>query len=298
MTIFGALGLDAVRLSAELAAQGVTLQGADVVAQSASTNSDLVQHVTRLHAHDFFFVDDADSADLNRWRAPSLLATTRQTQGRGRLGRSWIAAPDTSLTFSLHLEVDVPPGAVTWLPLVVGAAIASELRVVTGVDALVKWPNDIVVASDGPAVDGWAELRKIGGVLIERVGARSFVVGVGINVSQSQEQVPVAWATSLALLGLSVESADVLLASVVRRILDEVAAWEDASGDVVASGQRTLIEGLSVTLGSVVRVENSDGSAVEGTVSSLLADGSLEIAQNNGENAGVFVGDVGHLRLR
>lgn len=110
--------------------------------------------------------------------APALLVAERQTQGRGRQGRPWQSAEGASLTFSLAL----PYAPVQWhgLSLAVGVALAEALDTPGGRIGL-KWPNDLWLRDAAAPAGG----RKLGGVLIETVGAgeqRVAVVGCGINV--------------------------------------------------------------------------------------------------------------------
>ncbi len=111
--------------------------------------------------------------------APLLRATLHQTAGRGRLGRSWQSAPGSALLFSVALPLaagTVAPAAAT---LACGVALCETLRA-ADVGANLKWPNDI-------EVDG----RKLAGVLTElaldRTGARTLVVGVGVNLWASAD---------------------------------------------------------------------------------------------------------------
>ena len=111
---------------------------------------------------------------------PCLLVAEHQTQGRGRMGRTWLSSPGSSLTFSLGLCLDMPDWS--GLSLAVGCAIAEALEPSASLGAAasprlrLKWPNDL-----------WLDGRKLGGILIETVAAgeqRMVVVGVGLNISE------------------------------------------------------------------------------------------------------------------
>ena len=128
-------------------------------------------------------------------RAWSMLAE-HQTAGRGRLDRSWVTPPRSALTFSVLLRPTVPAAAWPWLPLLTGHAVSTALRT-AGFDASVKWPNDVLLPVDG-------EDRKVAGILVERVETPTgpaAVVGIGINVGMTADELPVPEATSLALAG-------------------------------------------------------------------------------------------------
>jgi len=123
---------------------------------------------------------------------PTLLAAARQTAGRGRQGRSWLASPGDSLTFSLGLPLNLEqvPGGGSALSLAVGLALADALEQglaewpAMGAKAAIglKWPNDL-----------WLQGRKLGGILIEaspapglQPGQRWVVIGVGLNIRPGQ----------------------------------------------------------------------------------------------------------------
>src|SRR5215469_16465836 len=101
----------------------------DVVPSTGSTNADLL----------------ARAADPGSPEGQVLVAE-EQTAGRGRLGRSWSSVPGQSLTFSVLLRpAAVPAARRGWLALLTGVAVASAVRSVAGVDAVLKWPNDVLV---------------------------------------------------------------------------------------------------------------------------------------------------------
>jgi BirA family biotin operon repressor/biotin-[acetyl-CoA-carboxylase] ligase len=125
------------------------------------------------------------------WR---VVVADHQSQGRGRLARSWEAPPGTSVAVSA--TVPLPPEGAAWLPLLAGLSVAEAVTAATGLDAHLKWPNDVLLPGDGD--------RKVCGVLCEvvtGVGPAVVVVGAGVNVDQSRDQLPVDTATSLVLAG-------------------------------------------------------------------------------------------------
>ena len=145
----------------------------------------------------------------------TVVATDHQTDGRGRLGRTWEDVPGRSLLFSLLLRPSVP--MVLWpeLSLVAGESIARALRDI-GVEASLRHPNDVVVAG-----------RKLVGVLPEASPGR-VVLGVGVNVNQTRDELPVDTVkppTSVRLeLGRELERAP-LLALVLAELENGYGAW-------------------------------------------------------------------------
>ena len=127
-------------------------------------------------------LDTARCTPAGQACTPRLLVALEQTQGRGRVGRTWHAAPGDSLTFSVALAL--APASWSGLSLAVGLALAEALdpcaQPEPGGHIGLKWPNDLWLW-DGPG-----QGRKLGGILIETVMAgsqRVCVVGVGLNVA-------------------------------------------------------------------------------------------------------------------
>lgn len=142
---------------ASLSRSGVALE---VVAETGSTNADLL----------------ARAAGLD---APLLLLAERQSAGRGRAGRSWLAAEGGALTFSLAWRFEASVQALAGLPLAVGVILAETLAGL-GVPVQLKWPNDVL--KDG---------AKLAGVLIETQAAPGgqcwAIIGVGLNLVMPDE---------------------------------------------------------------------------------------------------------------
>src|SRR3954469_2583533 len=106
------------------------------------------------------------------------VATDLQTQGRGRLGRTWETPPGRALLFSVLLHPQPPMALWPELSLVAGDAVAAALSAETGVGAELSHPNDVLI-------DG----RKVAGILPEASVGR-VVLGIGLNVNQTDEELP------------------------------------------------------------------------------------------------------------
>jgi BirA family biotin operon repressor/biotin-[acetyl-CoA-carboxylase] ligase len=132
------------------------------------------------------------------------VVTDHQTEGRGRLGRTWEDVPGRALLMSVLLRPDAPMPLWPELSLVAGDAVAAALRIETGIDASLRHPNDVVVAG-----------RKLVGVLPEASSGR-VVLGIGVNVNQTVDELPSDTAkppTSLRVeLGREVARAPLLVA--------------------------------------------------------------------------------------
>lgn len=107
----------------------------------------------------------------------TLIVADMQTAGRGRRGRMWSSPPGTNVYFTLVLKPDYQVELASMVTLVMGLAVAQGIRETCGIEAYIKWPNDIVVKG-----------KKVCGMLAEMSTERDFihyvVMGVGINVGQ------------------------------------------------------------------------------------------------------------------
>jgi BirA family transcriptional regulator, biotin operon repressor / biotin---[acetyl-CoA-carboxylase] ligase len=149
----------------------------------------------------------------------AIAVTDEQTEGRGRLGRSWHAPAGTSLLFSIVLVPPVPAERLAELSLVAGEAVAEAIAAETGLSPTIKHPNDVLL-------DG----RKVAGVLAEAAEGR-VVLGIGINVFQTQEGLPPEVATtSLRLAGAGAVDRSALLATVLERLEARYDAWVSGEG--------------------------------------------------------------------
>jgi len=108
----------------------------------------------------------------------AVAVTDEQTEGRGRLGRRWEAAPGTSILCSVQLRPTADPTRFPELTVVGGEACSTAIARVTGLHPALKEPNDVLVSG-----------RKVAGVLGEAGGGR-VVLGIGINVNLTKEQLP------------------------------------------------------------------------------------------------------------
>jgi len=255
-----------------LVGEQAALKAVAVTAASPSTNTDLLA---------------ALAAEPAAWPHMSALVADHQTAGRGRAGREWHTPRGAALTVSFVVRPRLDPERWGLVPLAVGLACVRALRA-DGVHAMLKWPNDVVVSVEGQSVHGWGSLRKVAGILCERQDD-AVVSGIGINVSQTGEELPVPHATSLAMLGGQLDRR-ALLDALAHRLAEAIGAAERDPDAFVAD-----VEAVTSTLGQQVVVERPGQSPLSGKAVGLGADGSLTVRTAEGEDIPVHAGDV---RLR
>jgi BirA family biotin operon repressor/biotin-[acetyl-CoA-carboxylase] ligase len=205
-----------------------------------------------------------------------IVVADHQQAGRGRLDRGWVTPPGAALTFSAVFDPVVEPEWWPVVPLVAGCAVARVL----GAGATLKWPNDVLIGE-----------RKVCGILVERVNTRPpmVVIGIGINVDQTAEELPVPSATSLALEGRAVDRTQ-LFGAVVSSLRSSLG--------VFASSPNTFVNqyrGLSATLDRDVRVDLPGDRTVEGRVLDVDDHGRLQLQTSEGLLS-LSAGDVVHVR--
>lgn len=261
-----------------------------------------------------------DSTNLEAARDPRpgrVIVADHQSAGLGRRGRSWTAPPDTSIALTVVLPAPAP-GVIGWVPLVAGLAVAQALAESRyAVPAVLKWPNDVLVQED-------QEWRKVCGVLAQSVpgapksvsggadgrsaaaaaaaGAGSagaatgvVVVGAGLNVDQTRDQLPGPTATSwrLARAGgapLPDGAREQFVTAYLDRLADLVATLVSDPRTV-----RTAYREACRTLGQEVAVHLPGGGVRTGTAVAVDDSGAL-VVEGAGARTVHVAGDVVHVR--
>lgn len=236
-----------------------------VVAETGSTNADLIAAA-------------ADGAP-----ARTVLVAELQTQGRGRLDRSWLSPAGAGLTVSVLLRPTPPTQTWGWLPLLAGVAVAAPLARLSGLAVGLKWPNDVLV-----------EERKLGGLLAETSGD-AVVVGVGLNVSLREDERPVPTATSLRMAGSDVVDREPVLRAVLRDLAVRYRSWVAAQGDPAACGLLREYRETCVTLGQTVTAHLPGGRTLTGEAFDVDEAGCLLVRDDTGVHP-LGAGDVVHVR--
>jgi BirA family transcriptional regulator, biotin operon repressor / biotin---[acetyl-CoA-carboxylase] ligase len=246
-----------------------------VVAETGSTNADL-----------------AEAARTGAGEGLVLIAE-RQRAGRGRLDRSWQAPERSAITMSVLLRPPVPTARLGWLPLLAGVALVDAIDRVGGVEAHLKWPNDLLL---GLGAGGFG---KAAGILAEAVDG-AVVLGLGLNVSQRADELPPPSdpraypPTSLALAGGPTDRVPLVRAT-LRSVEHWYARWRDAGGDPDASGLRAAYRSHCVTIGLDVAVSLPGGGELVGNATDVDADGRLVVMAGDGVHT-LAAGDVRHIR--
>ncbi len=214
--------------------------------------------------------------------AGTLAVADRQMAGKGRRGRSWDSPPGRDIYMSLLLRPDIRPSDAPMLTLVMAQSVAEAIREKTGIDARIKWPNDIV--SKG---------KKLCGILTEMSAEMDYinyiVIGVGINVNQPSFPEDIAdRATSLMLeAGRSFLRAP-LIAAVMEYFEDHYDRFLETNN---LSGMREAYNELLVNVGEQVRVLEP-GHEYDALSFGVNDRGELLVQKEDGSREAVFAGEV------
>lgn len=236
----------------------------EVVEETGSTNSDA----------------------LERGRAGAaeglVLIAGSQVAGRGRLNRSWLGSPGGSILCSVLVKPQLDPEHVQLLTVAAGLAARDALRAAAGLDADLKWPNDLM--SGG---------RKLGGILTESVighdSVEFCVVGIGLNVNWPAADIPeeiAEIATSVsAELGRDADRS-AILKSFLANFEDHLATAEQSPSHLIREYKENC-----ATIGKRVKVATAGGT-IEGYASGIDGHGRLLVSDEDAENVAIDAGDL------
>ena len=213
-----------------------------------------------------------------------VLVTEHQTAGRGRLDRVWVTPARAALTGSFLLRPPVAAERWPMLPLLTALAVGDAVVAAGGPPVELKWPNDVL--HDG---------LKLAGILLERIETATgpaAVVGIGLNVSTTREELPVPTAASLVTAGMVAPDRTAILRALVTSLAQRYAAWAASAGDGPLLAD---YRGRCDTVGRTVRVDLPDGSTLEGEAVGVGDDGAL-LVETGGRTVPVHAGDVVHVR--
>ena len=203
-----------------------------------------------------------------------------QSAGRGRLDRRFDSVPGIALLFSFYIEPrrlsqshQAPP--LGWIPLLAGLAVTQTLNAMTESDDYrIKWPNDVL-----------SESGKVSGTLCEQYLA-GIIVGIGINVSGTPEELPVDTASSIFITSGVELDRNELLPRILNHFSQLLSQWEE--GKDFRGGYRALCK----TIGNDVLITAPSKNQIRGRAIDVTSNGELVLESGDI----ISVGDVLHLR--
>jgi BirA family biotin operon repressor/biotin-[acetyl-CoA-carboxylase] ligase len=212
----------------------------------------------------------------------AVVLAEEQTAGRGRAGRKWISEPMAGIHATILVRPGVPPSQAPLLTLVAGVATHDAVTEQTGIEADIRWPNDILIQG-----------RKCAGILTELRAEpdRVHFAAIGIGVNINQERMP----CELANLATSLRIATGRMHSRVEFLARLLRSLEHYYNLFIARGAAPLIERFAAVSsfyeGKRVRISSSTETFI-GTTAGLEPTGILRVRRNNGRIEAVLSGDV------
>lgn len=244
---------------------------------------------TQWMGHEVVFYEKTDSTNLRAKLAAgegagdgTLFVADRQTAGRGRRGRNWESPGGVNLYFTLLLRPEFAPDTASRVTLVMGLAVAEVIQEHCGLDANVKWPNDVVVGG-----------KKVCGILTE-LGLQGsnidyLVVGVGINVGR--QEFPQEIATTATSL-VAEKDSEIDRTELLARVLERFEVLYDEfkrTGDLHSLRER--YEACLINRNREVRVLDPKGEYT-GMARGISTDGELLVERADGSVEAVYAGEV------
>lgn len=214
-------------------------------------------------------------------KSGTVVAAREQTSGKGRLGRVWQAKKDECVAFSLLLRPQIAPQEVSAITPLAGLAVCKALREFTGIDCMIKWPNDII-----------AGRKKLVGILTEMScefdAVEYIVTGIGINTDSADFPDEIAdKATSIFLETGRHFDKNKMLCRVLKQIEDEFTA----NNLQLSSSALSQYTELCATIGRNVTVIRN-GENIEGTAVGISDSGELKVVLFDGSQMLVNSGEV------
>jgi BirA family biotin operon repressor/biotin-[acetyl-CoA-carboxylase] ligase len=212
----------------------------------------------------------------------TVVVAEKQTAGRGRQGRRWVAPRGSALTASVlfRAQPDYFVQMLPLLPLACAAAVCEAVEEVVPIRSRIKWPNDVLVGE-----------RKVAGILIEaRPQERWAVAGIGLNVGATRVDFPEdlrATATSLRIeCGVPVDR-DLVLGALLRRLSARVAPGPESGHAAVlfAYRERDALRGERI-------VWTSRGEPFSGVAQGIDEHGNLAVLDDSGKRSTLDAGEV------
>ena len=210
----------------------------------------------------------------------TVVIADEQTAGRGRLGRSWVAPPRSSILMSLILRPNIAPPQVTRMTMAVSLGACDAIQAETGLNARIKWPNDILL--NGKKCAGILSEAPMVGNQVEYV-----IVGLGVNVNFSVANIPDIPSNATTIVDeLGKTASRESLVQAILRAAEKYYLQLKNGNDLREAWKNKL-----ATLGQTVRAQTAQGIE-EGIAKDVDADGALILRRADGSIVRLIAGDV------
>ena len=242
----------------------------------------------RAMGRQIIYFDSIDSTnayakkEIDRLKDGTVILAERQTAGRGRRGRGWLSPEGTGIWMSIVLKPDIPPREGIKMTQIAVAAVCKSIRELTKLDALIKWPNDIVVNG-----------KKVCGILTEMAGELNeinyIVIGIGINVNMKDFPDKIKeHASSLFIEGSKKIDRKILLVDILKRFENLYGAYME---NLNLNETLSIVRNYSAIFGKNIRIIQGKSVKVVKAVD-INDDGLLLVEMEDGSRELISSGEV------
>ena len=212
----------------------------------------------------------------------TLVIAEEQTGGKGRMGRNWLSPAFKNILMSIIFRPDLKASEVFNLTVLSSVAVVRGIKKVTGINTLIKWPNDIYIHK-----------KKACGILTEINGGDKIikfaVVGIGLNVNFNPSLIPEI--SEIATSVSDEKGEEVSRVKLLQSILEFIEEYYDLLKQGKGEQIREEWESYSLVIGKNVSIISFD-KTLEGRVESFSEDGSLILVDKKGKRKKILTGDV------
>ncbi|MBL7156674.1 MAG: biotin--[acetyl-CoA-carboxylase] ligase [Candidatus Omnitrophica bacterium] len=219
-------------------------------------------------------------------REGTVVIADEQTKGKGRLGREWVSPSEGGVYISCVLRPDILPNEVPKITLVAAVSAVKTIRQFSGLKALIRWPNDILISD-----------RKAGGILVElkaEIDRINFaILGIGLNINTSRRLLPKGATSIKEESKSSSDFSRVEFVKVLFKVLEkEYLKFKEDGFRAI----RNDLKSYSCTLGRFVSITISGKRKFHGKAVDIDKNGALVIRLENGSHETFLTGDVTLIR--
>ncbi len=227
--------------------------------------------------------EQAFKMGLNGTENGTVVVAENQFKGKGRYNRVWVSEPGKSIACSVVLRpLLLKPRDAYQFTMLAAVSVVESIMDVTRLEPTIKWPNDIYISD-----------KKIAGILTELSGQMDMVeflvIGIGINISQSQEDFATQLPDAGSISFFSEKSVSRL--ELLRRLLDKLDTYyhiiTEGSADIIYTKWKQYCN----TIGKNIQFE-SGNLAGRGTVMDIMPDGALRVYMGGDKTVSLYSGDI------
>ncbi|WP_409251159.1 biotin--[acetyl-CoA-carboxylase] ligase [Bacillus sp. SCS-153A] len=206
-----------------------------------------------------------------------------QTEGRGRLLRSWHSPKGTGIWMSIILKPQLPPQKAPQFTLIAAVAVVQAIEEICGLSPEIKWPNDILLNG-----------RKVTGILTELQAEadkiNSIIIGIGMNVNQKADDFPEELQSIATSLSLE-KSEKISRVKLIQRVMEKLELYYEIYMDKGFTPIKLLWESYAISIGRKITARTITGS-IHGKALGINEDGVLRIEDEEGQIHEVYSADI------